>query len=212
MDGIGWCLMEWNFVLASFELHRGGLLSAVMMIDLQRWPGQIRYWAKHCAINTLPSFGIALILLDLWQSPAAIMAMLLAVFCFVIGYSVVTSMPALFPDQSSLTSRALALGTKIRMWLSGASVVVGLIPGAFFVLPDFWAGMLAVSLLQSAFGLMGVPFFQEMGSERMRPQEAFLTTLLEGLILSFGLMMLSFFILIILQIRERRGLARSAGI
>ena len=177
-----------------------------MVIDKTRLPRQLKYWAKHCSLNALPSFGIALVYLGLWKSPAGIVAMVLAVMCFVVGYAVATSMPALFPDEDSLTHRALAMGIKIRKWIVWVSLPCCAIPPLALLTPDLWAGMLASALLQWVHRALGSSGFDVVIEEQPSAIEAFQLTLVEGLILSFGLLMLSFFILVVFQIRERRNM------
>ncbi|HEX7262308.1 MAG TPA: hypothetical protein VF258_10875 [Luteolibacter sp.] len=162
---------------------------------------QLRYWAFHSSLNALPSLFIALFFLNLLERPSAVAAMLCAIATFILLYAAITSLSEPLADPTHVLSRSLKLGAKIRAWISGLSLLVVFTP-AMSVSPDFWCGWLAVNIVNHLTQLMG------LNSGGYVPNTDFLsiyaTTLLEGFILSFILLMISFFALIFLQSRDRR--------
>ncbi len=181
-----------------------------MKIDPAVLVRQFRFWAGHCSLNALPSFLIALIWLELWKSPAGILAMLAAVATFIVLYSVATSLRGPLSDPESALSRALRVGLKLRCWISVLSVPVVLIPGLAILAPDLWCGFLATMVLETASNAVGLDFNVDMRRSMSRGMtgpdflSVYATTLLEGFILSFLLAMISFFALAFMQMAERR--------
>ena len=179
-----------------------------MTFDPAVFPRQLRYWSLHCLLNAAPSLGIALGWLGLWQHPAAVAAMFTAIATFILLYSVLTSLRGPFTDPTHILSRSLKLGAKIRAWISGISVLV-LPTGIFMMLtPDYWCGLISISLVNGAARYLGAsgPVFQpdNGASSTSGFLPVFATTLLEGFILSFLLLMIAFFALIFLQMRDRK--------
>lgn len=178
-----------------------------MSIDFQRFPKQLRYWSLHCAINALPSFLIAAIFLELWENKVAVASMVLAVVVFVFGYALVTSINGWLSNPESLFTRAVKIGTRIRLGLSLATFLMVLVAGeveeTLMLAPDFWAGFFAVGVVQMSLDLIGhAP--RGLLDGRMGPGVVFASTIVEGIVLSTMLMMFAFFSLIVLQIRTRR--------
>ena len=173
-------------------------------ILLAAFPRQLRYWTFHCMMNSSPSFCIALITLQLWKSPAAIAAMLCAIATFILLYAVFSSVIEPLADEQHVLSRSLKLGTKIRAWISGLSLLVVWTP-AMSITPDFWCGFISVALTNFLFKSAGGSgnFFEPNGVNIGFPP-VFITTLVEGLILSFILFMISFFAVIFVQARDRQ--------
>lgn len=170
---------------------------------------QLRYWTFHCSFNALPSFCIALFFLQLWKSPPAIAAMVCAIGTFILLYATLTSLNGPLANEDHILSRSLRLGAKIRAWISGVSLVM--IPiGAFMLTPDFWCGFLSVTVTDSLLKWAGGPV-SPLGSNGQNAGffPIYLTTLLEGFILSFLLLMISFFAVMFLQARDRRNAFRS---
>lgn len=182
-----------------------------MKIDLSRLPGQARYWALHCGINALPSFIVAVAYLQMVKHPSAVAAMILGILTFIVGYTILTSIDGSFSDSSSLLSRALKVGVKIRFVISLISLpLLAPTPAALFV-PDVWAGMLAVGAVNWLGGVIGAGSGLIGGSSGLIDLDGgetpffavYATTVLEGMIISFMLMMLSFFSLLVLQAKQR---------
>ena len=179
-----------------------------MTFDPAVFPRQLRYWSLHCLLNATPSLGIALGWLGLWKVPAAVAAMFAAIATFILLYTFLTSLRGPLTDPTHVLSRALRLGAKIRAWISGISVLV-LPTGIFMMLtPDYWCGLASITIINGAarfFGASG-PVFQADtdGSRTAGFFPVFATTMLEGFILSFLLLMIAFFSLILLQMRDRK--------
>ena len=178
---------------------------------------QLRHWTFHCLLNALPSFIIAAAWLKL-RSPVAVAAMLAAIGTFILLYATLTSLDGPLSDRNHVFSRALKLGAKIRAWISGLSLLLVPTEKLMMLTPDFWCGFLSVGLLNQAgqFFNPGSNFFHLVSGTTT--DKGFLpiyaTTLLEGFILSFILLMISFFAVIFLQSRDRRKFfadARSAS-
>ncbi len=170
---------------------------------------RLRYWTFHCLLNALPSFIIAAVWLKL-RSPLAVTAMLAAIGTFILLYTTLTSLDGPLSDPNHVFSRALKLGAKIRAWISGLSLLLLPTEKLLMFTPDFWCGFLSFGLLNRAAELMqpgstNFNFFNgNAATKGFLPVYA--TTLLEGFILSFILLMIAFFAVIFLQSRDRRTL------
>jgi hypothetical protein len=158
---------------------------------------QFRYWSLHCFLNALPSYCIALIYLKLWKSPPAMLAMTGAVVTFVFLYSILTSVVGPLSRQANIFSRALKLGTRIRGWISLISLPVLFSDKVVMFVPDLWCGMLAAGLVNQVSG-------RTLNGNASSWLEVYGTTLVEGLILSFLLLLISFFALIFINANDRR--------
>ncbi|TAE73338.1 MAG: hypothetical protein EAZ65_02040 [Verrucomicrobia bacterium] len=172
-----------------------------MTLDHDAVPRQFRHWLLHCGLNALPSFIIALAWCDLWRYPSAIFAMLSAIACFVILYTVLGSLRGPLSQPDHILARSLKLGTRIRAVVTLCSLPALATEGTLFFTPDLWCGMLATA------GVNGT--MQALGHQGGALSEGsfatvFAITLLEGFILSFLLFMISFFALVFIQIRDRR--------
>lgn len=174
---------------------------------------QLRYWTFHCLMNALPSFIIAAVWLKL-RGPLAVSAMLAAIGTFILLYAALTSLKGPLADPNHVFSRALKLGAKIRAWISGLSLLVLPFENLIIFTPDFWCGFLSFGLLNRAAelfqpGTNSFNFFNgNAAAKGFLP--IYTTTLLEGFILSFILLMISFFAVIFLQSRDRRKLFADA--
>jgi hypothetical protein len=172
---------------------------------LKAFPRQLCYWTLHCTLNALPSFCIAIVFLELWQNPAAVIAMLFAIGNFILLYATLTSLGP-FGDDHHPLSRALRLGAKIRAVISAASIPMVLCGGAF-VTPDLWCGFLAIGIQKEIAVFAGFslpPNGYNPSAENSTFLSIYTTTLLEGFILSGILLLISFFCVIFLQARDRR--------
>lgn len=133
--------------------------------------------------------------------------MLAAVLSFIVLYSFLTSLKSPLSDHSHPLHRAMKMGTKIRTIISLVSIPVVMLEG-IMILPDFWCGYLAVLLVDLASASMGGtgttivtdPKIEEV----VRFWPTFAITMVEGFILSFLLLMISFFALLVIHGRDRR--------
>lgn len=165
-------------------------------------------------INALPSYLIAVVWLGFWESRTAHLAMLAAAATFVLGYSTVTASMGIFRDGESLFSRALRAGLVIRIIISLVTLIA--VPlGPFLMLtPDLWCGFLASIVVTKVLGLpplMERTYTGASAAPNIDVQlpgflEVYSTTILEGLVLSFLLFILSFLMILILQMRDRKRL------
>ena len=171
---------------------------------LAAFPRQLRCWTIHCTLNSLPSFCIALGMLGLWKNPLSVLAMLCAIATFILLYAVFTSLVEPLANEKHVISRSLKLGTKIRAWISGLSLLVVFTPAAS-ITPDFWCGLMAVMFTNSLArwaGAAGNFFNIEGGNATFLP--IYVTTMIEGFILSFLLFMISFFAVLFVQAKDRK--------
>lgn len=171
----------------------------------QTFKQNLLFWTKHCSINALPSFVIALIFLQLWSQPINILAMLLAVLTFIVLYAVFTHKFKKFRNGNSLLAKSLSIALKIRIFISILSLLITALASMiaiistsfdypFFLLfvPDFWAGMLASSIFKIDIG------------KTISFTEVYLITITEGLILSAFLFLIVFLSLGILKLKSRK--------
>jgi hypothetical protein len=166
---------------------------------------QFRHWSLHCCLNALPSFIIASAQLNLWQRPTAMAAMLAAIATFIVLYTVLTSLPGPLASEDHLLARSLKLGTRIRLFVTVVSVPMLLGEAGMVFTPDFWCGFAAILGVSAIGQLLGHPTdILDLGPGNASFLSVFAITLVEGFILSFLLLLISFFALLYLQARERR--------
>ncbi len=170
---------------------------------------QLRYWSFHCSLNALPSLGIATFYLKLGKSPQAMAAMFAAIATFILLYAALTSIHGPLSDPGHLLSRALRLGAKIRGWISGISVLLLVTGPGMLLTPDLWCGFLSLAILNQASRLLGMSqdFFANAANDASANASflpVFATTMLEGFILSFLLLMISFFALFFVRRKAQR--------
>ncbi len=180
---------------------------------LAKFPKQLGHWSIHGLCNALPSFIIALVFLRLWKSPQAVAAMVLAVAIFIIAFAVMTSLSWPLSDRTHVLGRAVRLGAKIRSWIACISIPLAFTP-AMSITPDFWCGFIAAAVQNEIFralhlGDATTSMMDSLGNASFLP--VFTTTMLEGFIISFLLLMISFFCVIFLQAKERRRMLRAMG-
>jgi len=179
---------------------------------LSTFPRQLRFWTFHCCLNALPSLCIALFGMRLWDKPMAVAAMVGAIATFILLYATLTSLSGPLADANHVISRSLRLGARIRGGISVLSLPFIWLPTPFLI-PDFWCGILAINIFNhlaphvgytSAFGGVAP---SEAGS---RFFAVYTVTLLEGFILSFVLLLISYFAILFLQSRDRRASYQAA--
>ena len=138
-------------------------------------------------------------------APAATAAMLAAIATFIVLYTVLTALPGPLARQDHLLARSLKLGTRIRAIVTAVSLPLLAIDAGMAFTPDFWCGVAAIFGINTIGQLLGHPTdMVDFGPGHAGFLPVFAVTLLEGFILSFLLLMISFFALVFLQVRERR--------
>jgi hypothetical protein len=177
------------------------------------FPQKLRFWSLHCVINALPSYLIAVVWLGLWPVARAHWAMLSAVCTFILGYSILTAWLPMLREGRNLFTRALKVGLTIRTMISILTFLAIPVGTPLIFAPDTWCGLAASQAVALALGTSPLP--QRIGGSDGGGHVGFLEiyaiTLVEGLILSFMLFILSFIAIIILQIRDRRNPALWPG-
>jgi hypothetical protein len=177
----------------------------------QCFPGKLRFWALHCTINALPSYLIAVVWLELWPVAHAHWAMLAAVGTFILGYAVLTSWLPVLREGRNLFTRALKVGLIVRTFISCLTMLAVPLGPVLMFTPDLWCGQFAVAMVARCYDLVGLEATLASRLDSVASSidtgfmEIYLATVLEGLILSSLLFILSFIAIIILQIRERRN-------
>ena len=144
--------------------------------------------------------------MDLWETPSGVPAMIAGVITFIALYTIVTCIPGFFDKPDGMMSKALRLGLRVRLIVSLASLIVALLairtghelgmPYLYWC-PDFWAGYLTYFILDEIDDVIRFGPFNEF-------LEVYIWTVLEGLILSAFLFLVSFMSLLIMNIRARR--------
>lgn len=179
---------------------------------LQTFGRKLGYWSLHCVFNALPSFAIALFVLDFKRYPAGIAAMVMGVGTFVILYALATSIPGPLSESRHILARSLRLGTRIRAMISILSLIAfGCVwifrsKASAMLIPDLWCGLASGWLLNQGARVLGYGSDIFIASDARMNGFAvvYAMTVLEGLILSGILLMISFFAAIFLQLRGRR--------
>lgn len=154
-------------------------------------------------MNALPILWITLILFNLRQSSVAIMSMLSAIATFILLFATLTSLRGPLSTEGHLLSRSLKLGAKIRAWMVVVSLL--LLLAGLDLIPDYFCYRLAVTAACYA----TIPGFSLNDHLAYNIAEIpslliYVTTIFTGLILSFLLLMISFFAVIFLQARDRK--------
>ncbi|MEI7928442.1 MAG: hypothetical protein WCH40_07820, partial [Verrucomicrobiales bacterium] len=171
---------------------------------------QLRYWSLHCSINALPSLGIALFFLGLWKNVEGVAAMLSAMATFILLYTALTSLRGPLSNEGHVLSRSLRLGTKIRSWISGISLLMLPLGPTALLMPDLWCGFLSISILNQASRLLGLEIALPTGgppNSNVGFLSIYATTMLEGFIISFLLLMISFFALFFVHRKAHRRIS-----
>lgn len=179
---------------------------------------QLRYWSIHCGLTALPSFCIAL---THFNSLLNILAMLAGIATFILGYTAITSTPIYGKLHEGLIGRSVRLGTRIRMIISliGLPFLIPIIgmtmgddppPESIFFTADFWFGYAALLIIMLGGNILGIPASNfDLDSPGGDFMFTYLITIVEGLLISVSLVMIAFFTLIILNIRQNRKLGSS---
>lgn len=179
------------------------MMNSVSMKEqfLQHFPRQLRYWARHCFINAIPSLIIALAWGQLYKFPVAITAMICAIATFILLYAVITSLPSPLAEDDHLLARSIHCGAKIRSWVAGISIPLVCIPGFALITPDLWLGMCAMSIIR---------WITQSRTDGISPPPDFWSiyaiTMLEGIFISFLLLMIAFFAFLFIQSKQRRSI------
>lgn len=185
-----------------------------MMIDRTVLLLNLRYWALHVVLNAAPSVFIALDMVP--DHPwARAGAMGCGIACFILGYTVVSS-TKVFQDRikPSDFGRAVKWATRIRSGVAvGALVGFGLgagWPGAGapflpFVMVEMYAGFVALGIVESIGRWQWVSQLRVVLTSPVAEERAaslwlggmnsivptFLTTVVEGVILSLLLLLIA---------------------
>jgi hypothetical protein len=179
---------------------------------LKRFPRQLGHWTLHGIFNALPSFIIVIFVMNVKRPETAIPAMLLAITCYIFAFSVITSLEGPLSDKNHLLSRALRLGTRIRTVLACISLpFLAVKEQALLFVPDMWCGWAAVLAYEHLRKFTGAGDSLNL-VERGEFLPIFVITLIEGFIISFLIVMISFFCVIILQSRARRQMIAASRI
>jgi hypothetical protein len=174
---------------------------------------QLRYWSLHCGLTGLPSFCLALIY---FNSTTSVVAMLTGIATFIICFSAITSSSLYRKLHSGIVGRSIRLGTRIRMIVSlaglpfllpliGHDVDQGSIPSMFILFTaDFWFGYAAL-IITAVVGQALGGNYNGIGSSNFEADFAFIymTTVIEGLLISVSLVLIAFFTLIILNAKRK---------
>ena len=185
---------------------------------------QLRYWSFHGSLNALPSFCIALSMLNLWKSPSGIAAMICGVATFILFYSTVTALFPALSSPSGFVAKSVRIGTRIRSSLAAFALLsilislgmlhLGIRSGFNDVLGlgwccDFWCGAMANGILENLVRAMRPWVLQfGFGTVTVSFMKIYLTTVIEGIILSSILLAFSIFAAIFIRVRESWWLFR----
>lgn len=195
-----------DFIAPSSGFHNS-ILGIVQLMNpspfLTIFSRQLRFWTFHCIINAAPSFCIAVMFLKLGESPVAISAMFAGIGTFILLYATATSVLGPLANEMSALARALRVGARFRSVIAGIALVLSF-TRAVSVTPDFWSGYLSVFAMDKVTRVATSVFAGSTMNGTPKFLSIYLTTLLEGFLLSILLLTISFFALIVLQWNERR--------
>lgn len=175
---------------------------------LSRFPKQLGYWAIHGSIQALPCFVIAVNWFDKFGDATAISAMVLGLAIHIPILALASSLLPL-TERNHPIGRAIRMGVTIRSLMAATCAPLGITQLAIFF-PDAWCGGLAVCLTELIVNIMPRSSSYPVYIQNEGGFLPILTiTLLTGVFLTFLLLMISFFCLVVLQARERRSFLRS---
>lgn len=172
-------------------------------------------------VSAVPGFCIAMWFLELWKIPEAPFAMVAALLTFILLTTALASMSGTLLQWRTLPSRGLRVGLVLRAICSGVSfITLGVVLATdgsdgnelLLLLPDAWTGLGAAL----ATGLLLIPFGHDVSPDRMMYgggknlgfMVIYLIALIDGLILSFLIFIVSFVSMLLLQIRDRKRFYR----
>lgn len=162
----------------------------------------LKFWSIHCTVTAFPSFLVAGIYLELFKSAAGALAMVVGVLIFILGYALLSSSLPLLRAQDSIFSRALSIALKIRIGISAMGIIGVLVPIVFMFHPDYWAGLAAKQILETAHNFIWpTPGYYDL-ADKDEFLPILLWTLTEGLLLSGFLFLLTLLCLLGVEARK----------
>lgn len=176
------------------------------LIERSQLGPQFRFWLLHVSLTAVPSFFFALMA---FNTVMAVAAMLAGIATFVVGYTLLGSSTFYMKmSGASPLGRAVKIGARIRVIISLATapLLLGFYVGLplLFFSPDYWAGFGAVAIVQQVASLVVGQRVELMdGSPHFLPTYA--VVIAEGLIISFTLVLLVFFSLLVLNRKAARA-------
>jgi hypothetical protein len=106
-------------------------------------------------------------------------------------------------------ARGLRAAVKLRAWISGlSSAMLVIAPPSVMLIPDFWCGFFSARMVEATADVLHL---QSSDVESGSFLPVLLTTALEGLIIAMAIAMMTFFLCLYFQGRERRKGFTSAG-
>ncbi len=179
----------------------------------------LRHWTLHVSVSAAPSFAFMVNTGAHWP---CVVGMLMGVAFFIVLYTAFARFTYPKTESPSLWRRAIRLGTRIRTGLAllalpGAMMKTGGFLTVFF-LPDYFAGLVAWSVTRSIGTAEPVRWLRALlagPDPAVRSQNlwvgdigsvlpTFLTTVIEGFLLSALLFLIAFICLCNLKLRDRR--------
>lgn len=168
-----------------------------MRFNASKLPRAMALWAGLVALNALPSFIIAM---HVEFGPHGPM-ILAGVMTLWVIYMLAACIDGVMVE-GGVGARAMRLAVKIRTGIALVSLLFVASEDVIFLSPDFYSGFAAGWIL-ILFDHVAKTSLMDMDGG-FSPLAAYLLTVTEGLLVSFLMLMLAFFILVILQRREAR--------
>lgn len=184
----------------------------------KRFRENLGFWSLQCVISALPGFCIAMWFLKLSENPVAPLAMLAALVTFIVALTSLASFSGTLLGWQTLPSRGLRVGLQARAICTGFSLIVIAVIMAsggdyenpvVLIMPDAWTGAAAAILPSMVAEDLGFknPAGQFMDGETdLSFMMIYAIAIIDGLILCFLIFIVSFVSMLVLQIRDRRGM------
>ena len=167
------------------------------MIDYSKFSSRLRYWTIHAFFCATPSFIFAYTGMG-YDRVSSVLAMLLAILVFILGYSLVTSSNIYSSkiDGKSWLKKIVHRAAVFRSFVSGLGFISFTSPSLqFLFVPDIYAGILASILTTRFFEFFGYSFSPRGLENPMSPDifwlgdqysfiPTFVMTVCEGLIIT----------------------------
>jgi len=172
------------------------------LISKEHFTSELRYWSKHAAFCSSPSFILAIAYGD-FNSVSGVTGMLLGIATMIVAFAVISS-TSLFTSQNpqGIFRRSVRMGASIRSVISAIGLIGAVYqPLVLLALPDIWSGLLAIFAIKFIFQGITGPDFWVGTPDGLIPTYA--TTILEGLIISVTLLFIALIVSGILQLRAK---------
>lgn len=182
---------------------------------------ELKHWSIHAFFCTSPSFILAYAYGG-YRELSALLGILLGIATTILIFATISSSThySTLSDEG-IFRRSIRLGAKIRSGISAIELVGAIIPGLWILaLPDIYAGMAAIGLVEGGFKMCGIRLVTaNKGSDfSLKIADAnhdfwirnadsiiptYLTTVIEGFIITLTMLVIALLVFIVIDLKSR---------